>query len=123
MKNRHSVGNLVRSEQQTEKRELRTSPRILFDCRLFFSSNNLVETEATLLDLSATGCAAESHTTVQPDVSLDLWIFSPNSHWRIHIDQAVVRWVRGQAFGMEFLNLRPVQRTRLRNLVEQYRVQ
>ncbi|OQW40983.1 MAG: hypothetical protein A4C66_10415 [Nitrospira sp. HN-bin3] len=122
MKNRRPVENLLHSERQTEQEELRTSFRIPFDCRLFFSSHDLVEADATLLDLSTTGCAAESETTVRPDVTLDLWIFSPNSNWRMHIDQAVVRWVRGQAFGVEFLNLRPVQRTRLRNLIDKNRV-
>lgn len=121
MENQHQVENLVHSESQTKKRELRTSFRIPFDCRLFFSSNELVEADATLLDLSTTGCAAESETTVRTDVSLDLWIFSPTYTWRMHIDHAVVRWVRGQAFGVEFLNLRPVQRKRLRRLVETFR--
>ena len=123
MESRHPVGNLMHSEHQTEKRELRTSPRIPFDCRLFFSNNDLAEADATLLDLSTTGCAAESDTTIRTDVSLDLWIFSPNYNWRMHITQAVVRWVRGNAFGVEFLNLRPVQRKRLRQLVEKFRTQ
>ena len=116
------IENLMHGEHQTEKRELRTSPRIPWDCRLFFSSNDLVEADATLLDLSNAGCAAESETTVRTDMNLDLWIFSPNSNWRMHIDHAVVRWVRGQVFGVEFLNLRPVQRKRLRQLVEKFRV-
>jgi c-di-GMP-binding flagellar brake protein YcgR len=113
----------MHSENQTEKRELRTSPRIPFDCRLFFSSTELIEADAILLDLSTTGCAAESETTVQTGVSVDLWIFSSNYNWRMHIDHAVVRWVREQVFGVEFLNLRPVQRKRLRQLVEKFRVQ
>jgi c-di-GMP-binding flagellar brake protein YcgR len=113
----------MQGENQTDKRELRTSPRIPLDCRLFFSSHELAEADATLLDLSSAGCAAESKTAVRTDMSLDLWIFSPNYNWRMHIDHAVVRWVRGQVFGVEFLNLRPVQRKRLRQLVEKFRVQ
>lgn len=113
----------MHSENQTEKRELRTSPRIPLDCRLFLSHHELGEAEATLLDLSNIGCAAESTTTIRIGMSLDLWIFSPSYSWRMHIDQAIVRWVRGQGFGVEFLNLRPVQRKRLRQLVEKFRVQ
>ncbi|MEK6784489.1 MAG: PilZ domain-containing protein [Nitrospirota bacterium] len=116
-------GRLMRGDDHTDKKELRTSPRIPLDCRLFFSSTELVEADATLLDLSSTGCAAESETTVRTDMNLDLWIFSPNYKWRMHINHAVVRWVRGQVFGVEFLNLRPVQRKRLRQLVEKFRVQ
>lgn len=112
----------MHSGQETERRELRTSPRIPLDCHLFFSAVNLLEADATLLDLSTTGCAAESATTVQPNMNLDLWIFSPTYSWRMHIDYAVVRWVRGRMFGVEFLNLRPAQRKRLRRLVETSRV-
>jgi c-di-GMP-binding flagellar brake protein YcgR len=113
----------MQGENQTDKKELRTSPRIPLDCRLFFSSHDLAEADATLLDLSSAGCAAESKTAVRTDMSLELWIFSPSNSWRMHIDHAVVRWVRGQVFGVEFLNLRPVQRKRLRQLVEKFRVQ
>ena len=116
-------GRFMRGDDQTDKKELRTSPRIPLDCRLFFSSNELVEADATLLDLSSTGCAAESETTVRTDMNLDLWIFSPNYDWRMHIDHTVVRWVRGQVFGVEYLILRPVLRKRVRQLVEKFRVQ
>ncbi len=113
----------MRGDDRIDNRELRTSPRIPLDCRLFFSSTELVEADATLLDLSSTGCAAESETSVRTDMNLDLWIFSPNYNWRMHITHAVVRWVRGHVFGVEFLNLRPVQRKRLRQLVEKFRAQ
>ena len=111
----------MRSDDQPEKSDLRTSPRIPLDCRLFFSHHELGDAEATLLDLSKIGCAAESDTTVQTDMSLELWIFSPSYSWRMHIDQAIVRWVRGQLFGVEFLNLRPAQKKRLQHLIEKFK--
>jgi c-di-GMP-binding flagellar brake protein YcgR len=111
------------SDDRADKRDLRAAPRIPLGCRLFFSNSEQLEGEATLLDLSKTGCAAESETAVQTDMSLDLWIFLPDYDWRMHIDHAVVRWVRGQVFGLEFLHLRPVQRERLRRLVEKLRSQ
>jgi hypothetical protein len=113
----------MHGDDQADKRELRTSPRIPLDCRLFFSHDELVEAAATLLDLSRIGCAAETETAIRTDMCLELWIFSPSYSWRMHIDHAVVRWVRGQVFGVEFLNLRPVQRKRLRRLVEKYSAQ
>ncbi len=122
MERRHPLEHLMPSAHPTEKRELRTAPRIPLDCHLFFSSHDLVKADATLLDLSTAGCAAESSTLVQTNVRLDLWIFSPTYTWRMHIDYAVVRWVRGRMFGVEFLNLRPVQRKRLRRLVETFSV-
>jgi len=118
-----SVGSRMHGDDRADKRELRTAPRTPFNRRLFFSNSGRLEGEATLLDLSKTGCAAESETTVQTDMSLELWIFLPDYGWRMHIDHAVVRWVRGHVFGLEFLHLRPVQRERLRRLVEKFRAQ
>jgi len=123
MGSRDLLGSRMHGDDPADKRELRTAPRISLDCRFFFSNNERVEAEATFLDLSKTGCAAESETTVQTGMTLELWIFSPNYDWRMHIDHAVVRWVRGHVFGVEFLSLRPVQRERLRRLVEKFRAQ
>jgi PilZ domain len=111
----------MHGDTHPDKSDLRTSPRIPLDCRLFLSHHELGEIEATLLDLSRIGCAAESETAIRTDMCLELWIFSPSYSWRMHIDHAVVRWVRGQVFGVEFLNLRPIQRKRLRLLVEKFR--
>ena len=113
----------MHGNRKTDKGDLRTSPRIPLDCHLLFSHQDLGDAEATLLDLSKIGCAAESRTTVQIDMYLELWIFSPSYSWRMHIDQAVIRWVRGRAFGVEFLNLRPTQRKRLRQLIEKFRAE
>ena len=49
---------------------------------------------------------------------LELTIFLPDYDWQLRLDRSVVRWVRGQTFGLEFQDLRPVQRERLRRLVE-----
>jgi c-di-GMP-binding flagellar brake protein YcgR len=108
---------------RTSIKETRKAPRIRLACRLFFCTDDHLEGEATVIDLSKTGCAAESETIVEAGMILDLSIFLPDYEWRLHIDHAIVRWVRGQMFGVEFQNLRPVQRERLRCLVEKFRAQ
>jgi hypothetical protein len=35
----------------------------------------------------------------------------------VRVDEAVVRWVEGQSFGLEFVGIRPAQRERLRAIV------
>ena len=104
-------------------KETRNAPRIRLSCRLFFSTDDHLEGEATVIDLSKTGCAAESETIVETGMTLDLSIFLPDYEWRLRIDHAIVRWARGQIFGVEFQKLRPVQRERLRRLVEKFRSQ
>ena len=111
------------ARSSTGTKETRNAPRIRLTCRLFFANDNHLEGEATVIDLSKTGCAAESETIVAAGMILDLSIFLPDYEWQLHINQAIVRWVRGQIFGVEFQNLRPVQRERLRRLVEKLRAQ
>lgn len=102
-------------------KETRNAPRIRLGCRLFFSNEDYHEGEANVVDLSKTGCAAESETAVEVGMILELSIFLPDYDWRLHIDRSVVRWVHGQTFGLEFQSLRPVHRERLRLLVEKFR--
>jgi hypothetical protein len=35
----------------------------------------------------------------------------------LRIDEAVVRWIDGQMFGLEFVGIRPAQRERLRAII------
>jgi c-di-GMP-binding flagellar brake protein YcgR len=102
-------------------RETRKAPRIRLKCRLFFSDADFREGEATLVDLSKSGCAAESETAVEVGITLTLSIFLPDYDWQLRIDRSVVRWVQGQTFGLEFENIRPVHRERLRRLVEKFK--
>lgn len=102
-------------------RETRKAPRIRLECRLFFSDANFREGEATLVDLSKSGCAAESETAVEVGSTLTLSIFLPDYDWQLRIDRSVVRWMQGQTFGLEFENIRPVHRERLRRLVEKFK--
>lgn len=102
-------------------KEARKAPRIRLGCRLFFSSENYHEGEGVIIDLSKSGCAAESETAVDIGMILELTIFLPDYDWQLHLDRSVVRWIHGQTFGLEFQDLRPVHRERLRRLVEKFR--
>lgn len=74
-----------------------------------------------IVDLSKSGCAAASETAVDIGMILELTIFLPDYGWQLHLDHSVVRWVQGQTFGLEFENIRPVHRERLRRLVEKFK--
>ncbi len=102
-------------------KETRNARRIRLGCRLFFSNAGYHEGEATIIDLSKSGCAAESETQVEVGMILELSIFLPDYDWQLHVARSVVRWVHGQTFGVEFQSLRPIHRERLRRLVEKFR--
>jgi PilZ domain-containing protein len=85
--------------------------------RLFFFGADEFEGEATILDISTNGCRASSLTEVKVGMSLKLSLFLQDQQWPLRIDEALVRWVDGQTFGLEFVSIRPVQRERLRGLI------
>ncbi len=99
--------------QQFERRGRRLS----MSRRLFFFGDGEFEGEATVLDISTNGCKATSLTEVKVGLSLKLSIFLQDQQWPLRIDHAVVRWVDGQNFGMEFTGIRPAQRERLRSML------
>jgi hypothetical protein len=50
-------------------------------------------------------------------MQLRLSIFLGDQKWPLRIDQAIVRWVGGQNFGLEFIGIRSAQRERLRAMI------
>jgi hypothetical protein len=95
----------------------RRGRRLELNRRVFFFGDGDFEGEATLLDISTNGCRATSLTEVRPGLTLKLSIFLQDQEWPLRIDHAIVRWVDGQCFGMEFTGIRPAQRERLRSIL------
>jgi CheY-like chemotaxis protein len=95
----------------------RKARRVTIHCRLLFSAENLSWAEARVLDLSTSGCKAESLTPVSKGMELTVKLFLPDHKWELKLERAVVRWIEGKTFGLEFLSLRPAQRERIRLLL------
>ena len=99
----------------------RRGRRLPMSRRLFFFGEGEFEGEATVLDISTNGCKATSHTDVTVGLSLKLSVFLQDQQWPLRIDHAVVRWVDGQCFGLEFTGIRPAQRERLRSILMNFK--
>lgn len=95
----------------------RRGRRLRIDCRLFFFGEDEFEGEAQVLDISTNGCQASSQVTVEVGMQLRLSIFLGDQKWPLRIEQATVRWVRGENFGLEFIGIRSAQRERLRAMI------
>lgn len=95
----------------------RRGRRLSLSCRLFFFGDDDFEGEATILDLSTNGCRATSLTQVQVGMALRLSLFLHDQQWPLRIDEALVRWVNGESFGLEFTGIRPAQRERVRAII------
>lgn len=104
------------SDRETTMAE-RRGRRLSLSCRLFFFGENDFEGEATVLDLSTNGCQATSLVQVQAGMTFRLSLFLHDQKWPLRIDEALVRWVKGANFGLEFTGIRPAQRERIRAII------
>ena len=95
----------------------RRGRRLKLSCRLFFFGEDDFEGEATILDLSTGGCQATSLSEVHVGTTLRLSLFLQDQEWPLRIDEALVRWVKGPTFGLEFTKIRPAQRERVRAII------
>jgi hypothetical protein len=95
----------------------RRGRRIALSCRLFFFGDDDLEGEAKVLDVSTNGCSVESSIDVKIGMMLKLSLFLPDFKWPLRVDQAIVRWIDGKQFGLEFTSIRLAQRERLRSLI------
>lgn len=109
-------GRASTSESEAEMAE-RRGRRLNLNCRLFFFGEDDFEGEATILDLSTGGCQATSLTEVQVGMTVRLSLFLQDQEWPVRIDEALVRWVKGASFGLEFTEIRSAQRERIRAMI------
>ena len=110
------TGRASRSDHETAMAE-RRGRRLKLSCRLFFFGEDDFEGEATILDLSTGGCQATSLSEVRVGTTLRLSLFLQDQEWPLRIDEALVRWVKGPTFGLEFTKIRPAQRERVRAII------
>ncbi len=97
--------------------ESRRARRMAATCHLSFVGPEELRGQAQVLDISTTGCRAESETAVEVGMEFQISIFLADFSWPLRIDRAVVRWVDGYTFGLEFDVILPAQRERLRQLI------
>ena len=110
------TGRVLRSNHEAAMAE-RRGRRLKLNCRLFFFGADDFEGEATILDLSTGGCQATSLSEVRVGTTLRLSLFLQDQEWPLRIDEALVRWVKGPTFGLEFTKIRPAQRERVRAII------
>jgi hypothetical protein len=83
------------------------------------STPQIPEGNGTAVNLSIRGCRVLSFIPVLPGIRMKLSIDVPEPESVIEIDQAVVRWVIGQEFGLEFASITPEQFERLTKVIQQ----
>jgi len=84
--------------------EQRKHPRHSVNFQGVFSSDTVKVEEGIVQDLSLGGCRVGSTTPVTADTMIHLQI-RPRCAAPIYVPTAIVRWVRGSAFGVQFQDL------------------
>jgi c-di-GMP-binding flagellar brake protein YcgR len=94
--------------------ECREHPRFPVDLPVFFSANgNTNIREGLLYDISAGGCAVTSAAPMNPGTDVKLLIRATDLGSPITVHSASVRWANHGEFGVEFVNLTELDRSRL----------
>lgn len=91
----------------------RIATRHKLNCRAFFAGGGL-EGEGLVNDLSKTGCKIQCQTVPEASASLKVDLFLPDYPRPLKVERSVVRWIKGDTFGVEFVDIQASQRERLR---------
>ena len=83
------------------------------------STAHLPEGNGTAVELSIRGCRVRSFIPVIPGLRMKISIDIRTPDVVIEVDQAVVRWVSGEHFGLEFASITPEQFERLTAVIQQ----
>jgi hypothetical protein len=96
-----------RIELRRHQRHVITGPCLLsfsqFSLSISFSGD--AEGEGIVVDLSPKGCKVESEAAVKVAEAMSLIILLPDQKAPTTVDLAVVRWVKNDAFGLEFISV------------------
>ena len=84
---------------------IRNQPRFAVRWAVFYQSDELLG-QGTLLDVSLTGGKMAGTMPVEVGSPIELFVYPPHKHQEIHIQEAVVTWVKGETFGLQFKQLK-----------------
>ena len=103
----------IKGKTRMEKRE---QPRFTSQFRSTISGGP-GEGQGRTLDLSAGGCMIETDLPVVVGASFECRIYVPGLDWPLRIDEAQVRWVKGNTFGIQFVKIHPDEEAKLKQVI------
>src|SRR5262245_57169461 len=101
---------------ESMSRERRTYPRFTTQFRSTFA-NDQSEGQGRTLDISMSRCKIESTIAVTKGMTFECRLHVPGLDWPLRIDEAVIRWVAGNTFGLEFTRVRPDEQAKLNSVI------
>ncbi len=113
-----SFSGSKQKQPKAESRERRVQPRFTTQFRSTFSGK-FEEGQGRTLDISLGGCKIESDLRVAEGSIFECRLHVPGFDWPLRIDEATVRWVEGNTFGVAFTRLRPEEQAKLKTVIAQ----
>ena len=102
--------------EQPESDERRVQPRFTAQFRSTFSGNKQ-EGQGRTVDISAGGCKIESEMKVEQGAKFECRLHIPGLDWPLRVDEAVVRWVGTNSFGLAFSRMAPDELVKLTSVL------
>ena len=118
------LGSLFKSKpsDQTPSKPLpvvrRVQRRFTTQFRSTFSGQKR-EGQGRTLDISAGGCKLESDTKVMQGGKFECRLHVPGLDWPLRIEEATVRWVDGNTFGIAFSRVSPEELAKLKTILSE----
>lgn len=110
---RHPQPRMIKEKPPTEKRQ---QPRFTSQFRSTISGGQ-GEGQGRTLDLSTGGCMIETDFPVVEGASFECRIYVPGLDWPLRIDEAQVRWVKANTFGIQFKKIQPDEEAKLKRVI------
>ena len=104
------------SGKKPQPPERRAQPRFTAQFRSTFSGR-AEEWHGRTLDISIGGCRIESHVKVAQGATFECRLHVPGLDWPIRIDEALVRWVEGDTFGIAFTRARSEELAKVKKVL------
>ncbi len=109
----HPQARMIKEEPSMEKRQ---QPRFTSQFRSTISGGQ-GEGQGRTLDLSTGGCMIETDLPVGVGASFECRIYVPGLDWPLRIDEAQVRWVKANTFGVQFTKIQPDEEAKLKQVI------
>ena len=92
----------------------RSTTRFLAEfCTLVSDKSGINDQMGVILDLSLSGCQVRVPIMVYPTLVMELQVHVPDLDRPLFVEKAVVLWVKGDTFGLQFLVLSKAEFIRL----------
>lgn len=79
---------------------------------------DLLDGQGQLVNLSPGGCRIKGDQSLKDSAYLRLMLYAPNDPVPIKIELAIIRWVSGDEYGIEFIRVHADHQARLRQLLK-----